>query len=79
MALQAEGDEVGSAVGLTAGKLPWGVSKTRGEGEATPDPSVSPLCWLSRYWQGNSTGDKKICILISLFHFGLSANACRGL
>lgn len=72
MSLQEEGDEVGS-VGLAAGELPWGVSKTRGEGEATADPSISPLCQLSR-WQGNSIGDRKLCILISLFCFGLSAN-----
>lgn len=65
---------MGSAVGPAAGELPWGVSETQGEGEATADPSVSPLCQLSRCRQGNSPGDKKFCILISLFHFGLSAN-----
>lgn len=41
--------------------------------------SISPSCWLSKHRQESSTGVEELCILISLFHFGLSTNRHRGL
>lgn len=38
-----EGDEVGSAMGPASGELPWGLSETREEGEATAE-AVSVPC-----------------------------------
>lgn len=49
-----------------------------GKGKKLLIRSTSPLCRLSKGRQGISIGVEKLCISVSLFHFGLSTNTHQG-